>query len=87
MAFSAEAFVAAVALIGVVILVAALLSGVVDRTGIPQVAMFLVLGVLLGPYGLKLVALDLDSPALRTISTLSLVLVLFPTRSRWTSRG
>ncbi|MGE0355072.1 MAG: cation:proton antiporter [Gemmatimonadales bacterium] len=77
MAFSAETFVAAVALIGVVILVAALLSGVVDRTGIPQVAMFLILGVLLGPYGLKLIALNLDSPALRTISTLSLVLVLF----------
>ena len=42
---------AALALIGIVILVASLLSGVVERTGLPQVAIFLLLGVALGPVG------------------------------------
>ena len=65
------------ALIGVVILVAALLSGLVERTRFPQVALFLLLGLALGPYGLGLVAFDLHSQILQTIATLGLVLVLF----------
>ena len=72
-----ETFVATVALIGIVILVASLLSGVVERTGVPQVAIFLILGASLGPFGLGVFDLGLTSPALRAIATLALVLVLF----------
>src|SRR4051812_12751650 len=73
----AESFTATIALIGIVILVASLLSGVVERTGVPQVAIFLLLGAVLGPIGLNLFDLALDSPALHAIATLALVLVLF----------
>jgi len=72
-----ESFTATVALIGIVILVSSLLSGVVERTGIPQVAIFLLLGAMLGPFGLGVFDLGLSSPALRAIATLGLVLVLF----------
>lgn len=75
--FLAEAFVTILALIGVVILVSALLSGIVERTGLPQVAVFLGLGAALGPVGLGLMNVTLDSPALRVVATLGLVLVLF----------
>ena len=73
----AETFTATVALIGIVILVASLLSGVVERTGVPQVAIFLLLGATLGPFGLNVFDLALESPALRALATLGLVLVLF----------
>ena len=72
-----ENFTATVALIGIVILVSGLLSGLVERTGIPQVAIFLLLGAVLGPLGLGVFDLGLSSPALRAIATLGLVLVLF----------
>ena len=72
-----ETFVATVALIGIVILVASLLSGVVERTGVPQVAIFLILGATLGPFGLQVFDLELSSPELRAIATLALMLVLF----------
>jgi len=74
---TAESFTATVALIGIVILVSSLLSGVVERTGVPQVAIFLLIGATLGPYGLGVFDLALESPALRAIATLGLVLVLF----------
>ncbi|HEY5939827.1 MAG TPA: cation:proton antiporter [Gemmatimonadales bacterium] len=67
----------AMALIGIVILVASLLSGVIERSGLPQVGIFLVLGALLGPAGLGLINLTLESPTLQIIGTLALVLVLF----------
>src|SRR5687768_9479420 len=72
-----ETLPAALALIGIVILVASLLSGLVERTGVPQVAIFLLLGAVLGPAGLNLVNLTLESPTLQWIATLGLVLVLF----------
>ena len=65
------------ALIGVVIIVAALMSGVIDRTGLPQVLLFLLLGAALGPAGLGLVTFTLESAALKTVAILGLVLVLF----------
>ena len=74
---SHETFAATLALIGLVILVSSLLSGVVERTGLPQVAIFLVLGAMLGPAGLGLVNLSLESESLQVIATLGLVLVLF----------
>ena len=72
-----ESFTATLALIGLVILVSSLLSGAVERTGLPQIAIFLLLGAALGPAGLKLVELSLESPTLQVIATLGLVLVLF----------
>src|SRR4051812_6232361 len=75
--FSAESFVAALAIIGVVIIISALLSGLIERSGLPQVAVFLGLGVALGPFGLRLLNISLDSTTLRVVATLSLALVLF----------
>ena len=77
-AMTLESLPATLALIGIVILVASLLSGAVERTGLPQVAIFLLVGVALGPWGLRLVDFTLPhSPALKVISALALVLVLF----------
>ena len=74
---SVDSLADALALIGIVILVSSLLSGLIERTGVPQVAIFLLLGVVLGPAGLNLVNLTLQSPTLQWIATLALVLVLF----------
>ena len=74
---SAESFATTLAIIGVVIIVSALLSGLIERSGLPQVAVFLALGVALGPIGLGLLNPSLDSAVLRVVSTLSLALVLF----------
>src|SRR5882672_12541616 len=76
-AFNPELFVSTLALIGAVIVIAALLSGLVDRSGLPQVAVFLALGAALGPFGLGVLDLSLHSPSLRVVSVLSLALVLF----------
>jgi sodium/hydrogen antiporter len=65
------------ALVGVVIVISALLSGLIERSGLPQVAAFLALGAALGPAGLSAMNLTLDSPTLRVVATLSLALVLF----------
>src|SRR4051812_2119326 len=72
-----DSFPALLALVGIVIIVSSLLSGAVERTGVPQVAIFLLVGAVLGPAGLGLVDLTLGSPALQVIATLGLVLVLF----------
>jgi sodium/hydrogen antiporter len=74
---SADSLAPALALIGIVILVSSLLSGLIERTAVPQVAIFLLLGAILGPWGLNLVELTLTSPTLQWIATLGLVLVLF----------
>jgi len=65
------------ALIGIVIVVSALLSGLIDRSGFPQVAVFIAIGAALGPAGLGVFGMKLDSPVLRIVATLSLTLVLF----------
>jgi sodium/hydrogen antiporter len=75
--FSPELFIATLALIGVVIVTSALLSGVVERTGFPQVAVFLAIGAVLGTYGLGVMKVGIDSPILRVVATISLTLVLF----------
>jgi NhaP-type Na+/H+ or K+/H+ antiporter len=74
---SHEGFAATLALIGLVILVSSLLSGAAERTGLPLVAIYLALGAMLGPLGLGLVDLSLESESLQVIATLGLVLVLF----------
>jgi NhaP-type Na+/H+ or K+/H+ antiporter len=72
-----DPFVAALALIGVVIIAASLLSGAVERSGAPQVAIFLLLGAMLGPAGIGVVEFPLQSESLEVLATLALVLVLF----------
>ena len=76
-AFDPAGFTELIALIGLLVLVAGLASGLIERLGLPAVAVFLGLGTLLGPYGLGLIDFGLGSPALMTIAILSLVLVLF----------
>ena len=67
----------ALGLVGSVIMVAALLSGAIEQTGFPQVAVFLALGAVAGTAGLSLLHITLDSPLLHVVATLSLILVLF----------
>lgn len=70
-------FVSTIALIGIVIIVASLLSGVLERTAVPLVAVFLALGASLGPSGIGVLDVGLESPELRVLATLALTLVLF----------
>src|ERR1051325_12046286 len=72
-----ESLVTGLALIGIVIIVSALLSGLVDRSGLPQVAVFILIGAALGPLGFGVFNMTLDSPVLRVVAALSLTLVLF----------
>jgi NhaP-type Na+/H+ or K+/H+ antiporter len=68
---------AVLGVVGAVIILAALLSGAVERSRVPQIVIFLALGVALGRLGLGVIDLDLGSPALRVVATLGLLLVLF----------
>lgn len=72
-----EGFTTTIALIGIVIIVASLLSGVLERSGLPIVAVFLALGAALGPYGLGFVDIGFKSPSLHALAMLALALVLF----------
>jgi sodium/hydrogen antiporter len=75
--FNPHFFLVTLALVGAVIIIAALLSGFIDRSDLPQVGVFLALGAMLGPAGLGLLDVTLNSPTLRVVAILSLVLVLF----------
>ncbi|MBA3580432.1 MAG: cation:proton antiporter [Gemmatimonadaceae bacterium] len=66
-----------IGLIGLVVVIAAALSGPMDRVGVPQAAIFLGLGALLGPHAFGVLDFGFDSVALRVIVIVSLVLVLF----------
>lgn len=77
MPLGADPFLVTLSLVGAVVIVAALLSGLIERSGVPQVGVLLALGAILGPFGLGLIDIKLDSPILRVVSTLSLALVLF----------
>ena len=63
------------ALLAIVLTVAALASGIVDRSPISYPIIFLGIGLLLGRTGV--VRIDLFSPGLEAVATLSLALVLF----------
>ena len=65
------------ALLALVLTVSALLSGVVERAPLSFPMLFLGLGLLAGERGLGLLPLDAHHPALESIATLSLALVLF----------
>jgi sodium/hydrogen antiporter len=72
-----ESFVTSVALIGVVIVVASLLSGVIERSGFPLVAIFLLIGAAIGPWGFGIADVGFHSPALHALAMLGLALLLF----------
>src|SRR6185295_8124719 len=72
-----DALLTGLAIIGIVIIVSALLSGLVDKSGLPQVAVFIFIGAALGPAGFGVFDMTLESPVLRVVATLSLTLVLF----------
>ncbi len=59
------------------IIAATLLSGAAERLRLPQVVLFLAMGLALGPHGLGLIDLGLGAPVFQAIATLGLVLVLF----------
>jgi NhaP-type Na+/H+ or K+/H+ antiporter len=75
--FDPATFATTLATIGVVIIVAALISGLLERKAFPPVAVFLLLGLAIGPKALGLLDVGMTSPALAIIATLSLTLVLF----------
>ncbi|MFP5288382.1 MAG: cation:proton antiporter, partial [Thermoanaerobaculia bacterium] len=77
MPIGADPFLITLSLVGAVVIVSALLSGLIERSGVPQVGVLLALGAILGPVGLGWIDPKLDSPMLRVVSTLSLALVLF----------
>ncbi|HWM94955.1 MAG TPA: cation:proton antiporter [Thermoanaerobaculia bacterium] len=77
MPLGADPFLVTLSLVGAVIIIAALLSGLIERSGVPQVGVLLAVGAVLGPFGLGLIDPKLDSPMLRVVSMLSLALVLF----------
>jgi NhaP-type Na+/H+ and K+/H+ antiporter len=72
-----EHFVTILALMGMVVVVASLLSGALERSAVPVVAVFLALGLILGPWALGLIDIGFESPALRVLATLALMMVLF----------
>ena len=63
--------------VGLVILASGLASGFVERGPLSQVLVFVVLGVLIGPWGFGVFDLGIESAAVRVLATISLVLVLF----------
>jgi NhaP-type Na+/H+ or K+/H+ antiporter len=65
------------ALLALVLLVSALLSGLIERAPLSFPMLFFGLGLLLGERGLGLLPLDVHHPTLEIIATLSLALVLF----------
>lgn len=77
MPIGADPFLITLSLVGAVVIISALLSGLIERSGVPQVGVLLALGAILGPFGLGLIDPKLDSPMLRVVATLSLALVLF----------
>jgi NhaP-type Na+/H+ or K+/H+ antiporter len=65
------------ALVAVVLTVSALAAGLVERAPLSFPMIFLGLGFLLGPRGLDVMKLEVDSPELEAVATLTLALVLF----------
>ena len=70
---SGEYFLSNRALIGIVLIVACLLSGIVERSGVPIAAVFLGLGALLGSSAFGLLDVGFRTPALHVLATLGLL--------------
>ena len=71
------------AILAVVLTVAALASGVIDRAPLSLPIIFLALGLVLGPGALGLIQLGPRDPALVAVATLNLALVLFLDAARF----
>src|ERR687886_3002689 len=67
----------AFALIGTVLVLSAMMSGIIERAPVSFPMIFLGLGFLLGPRGLDVIRVDPHNPALEAIAILSLSFVLF----------
>ncbi|HET9440981.1 MAG TPA: cation:proton antiporter [Longimicrobiales bacterium] len=65
------------ALTGIVVLVSALASGPFERRGISLVLLFLLLGLVVGPYGIGIANYQLTSSRLQLVAVVSLTMVLF----------
>ena len=76
-AYNLEPFVYTLGLIGIVIIISALFSGAIQKLRVPEMAVFLGLGALIGPAGFQFIDAGVHSPILHIVSTLSLALVLF----------
>lgn len=63
--------------IGLVVIVSGLVSGLVERGPLSQVLVFIALGVVVGPHGFDIIDLGIESPAIETVGTISLLLVFF----------
>lgn len=70
-------------ILAVVLTVAALASGIVDRAPLSLPIIFLVLGLVLGPGALGIIQLEPGNPALAAVATLNLALVLFLDAARF----
>lgn len=75
--FDEHALVIFMGAIGLVVVASGLVSGLVERLPISQVLVFVALGVVVGPWGLGVFDLGIDSPAVQALATVSLTLVLF----------
>ena len=76
-AFDEHTLVLYLGAVGLVILASGLVSGFVARGPLSQVLVFVALGVAVGPGGLGVIDLGIESAAVRVLATVSLVLVLF----------
>ncbi len=63
--------------VGLVIILSALVSGIVDRGPVSEVLVFIAIGVVVGPWGLDVIDFEIDAPAVVVAGTISLVLVFF----------
>lgn len=71
------------AILAVVLTVAALASGIVDRAPLSLPIIFLALGLVLGPGALGLIRITPNDPALEAVAALNLALVLFLDAARF----
>lgn len=65
------------ALLGMVVLVSALVSGLLERRGISLVLVFLAIGFLAGPHALGIARFEHTTPMLQLVAIVSLTMVLF----------
>ena len=63
--------------IGFVIVFSGLVSGIVERGPLSQVLVFITLGVAVGPRGFDLINLDINSPVIEAVGSITLVLIFF----------
>ena len=72
-----HAFEVAVAVLGGLLVVGALLSGVAKRSFLSLTALFVVAGFVLGEGGLEILEFDAESPFVQALAVVALILILF----------